>query len=108
VLELYRLVDGRYELMIPDQDGRVWCPDLGVGFAWDESARLVRVLAPSGRIMSTSDEEAKLRQAAEERAEAAEQTAATERERAEALAAELERLRRALEADRGTSGTDQP
>jgi Uma2 family endonuclease len=89
VLELYRLADGRYEPVAPDEQGWVWCTDLGVGFAWDATEQLVRVLAPGGTIMSTSDEEATLRQVAEERAEAAEQTAA-------ALSAELERLRRAV------------
>lgn len=105
VLELYRLLDGRYELEAPDEQGRVWCTDLGVGFAWDATEKFVRVLARDGTIMSTSDEEATLRQAAEERAAAAEQTVAAERGRAAALAAELERLRRALK-DAGGADTD--
>jgi Uma2 family endonuclease len=113
VLELHRLIDGRYELMTPDEHGRVWCTDLSVGFAWDATERLVRVLAPGGTIVLTPDEEAglrdeetALRQAAEARAEAAEQTAAAERERAAALATELDRLRQALK-EAGGADADQ-
>jgi hypothetical protein len=121
VLELYRLVEGRYELVAPDEQGRVWCPELNVGFAWDASERLVRVLSRDGSIVLTADEEAELREeaeeratreaqqraAAEQRAEAAEQAAAAERERAASLAAELERLRRALRDSGDVGDTDQ-
>jgi Uma2 family endonuclease len=125
VLELYRLVDGRYERVSPDAEGRVWCDELGVGFAWQPDGRLVRVLAADGTVVLTEDEEAAAREAAEIRAERearraeqearraeqearraeqearrAEAESAARRaaeERAEALAAELERLRRGVD-----------
>jgi Uma2 family endonuclease len=128
-LALYRLVDGRYERVSPDEQGRVWCDELQVGFAWQPDGRLVRVLAADGTVVPTADEmvalqqeEAALRQAAEERAarearraaeeaRRAEAEAAARRaaeERAEALAAELERLRRAVDELRGPGEGNEP
>lgn len=123
VLELYRLVEGRYELVVPDEAGPVWCAELRFGFAWQADRQLVRVLSADGTAMLTDQEEAARRETAEEQARRearraereaaarwaaeqraerearrAEQEAAARRaaeERAEALAAELERLRRA-------------
>jgi Uma2 family endonuclease len=92
VLELYHLSPGGYELMAPDEHGRLWCTDLGVGFVWDATERFVRVLAPGGTVVWTPDEEADLREAAERRAEA--------------LAAELDQLRRTLKQARESNGTD--
>jgi Uma2 family endonuclease len=118
VMELYQLADGRYELVLKDEQGQAWCPELGIGFAWDPMGDLVRVLARDRTPALTPDEEAKLREAAETRAEsearraerearraereaqqrtAAEQAAHAAQERAAALEAELDRLRRALE-----------
>lgn len=123
VLELYRLVGNRYELVNPDAQGRVWCDDLDVGFAWQPDGRMVRVLTRDGTVVPTEEEEVALREAAEARAERearraereagrAEQEAAARRaaeQRAEALAAELERLRHALDEARGSgdAGEDQ-
>jgi Uma2 family endonuclease len=129
VLELYQLVEGRYVQVSPDAQERVWCPELSVGFAWQPDRRLVRVLAADGTVALTDDEELELRRAAEERAEqearraerevrraeqeahraeqearkAAEEAAARQaaEQRAEALAAELERLRRSLREGQG-------
>jgi Uma2 family endonuclease len=122
VLELYRLVEGRYELVSPDAEGRIWCSDVAVGFSWQADGRLVRVLGADGAVIPTEDEEQALlqeetarRQTAEERAErearravrearrAGEETAARRaaEQRAEALAAELERLRRGLDEGQG-------
>jgi Uma2 family endonuclease len=113
-LELCRLHEGRYVPVEPDKSGAVWCTDLGVGFAWQEDGRLVRVLAADGTTVPTDDEElilreeeAARRQLAEQRAERearrAEQEATARQaaeERAEALAAELQRLRQAMEEGR--------
>jgi Uma2 family endonuclease len=131
VLALYRLVEGQYQPVSPDAEGRLWCDDLGVGFAWQPDGRMVRVLDKNGTVVPTEAEEAALREAAEERAarqaqraerearRAAREAQRAEREarraqaeadarraaeeRAEALAAELERLRRML-AEAGGSG----
>lgn len=98
ILDLRELVAGRYEPVLPDAEGRLWCRELGFGLSWQEDGRLVRVLMPDGRVVPTAQEEADLRAAAEERAEAERERAEVERVRAEALAAEVERLRRLLDA----------
>jgi Uma2 family endonuclease len=127
VLVLSRLVEGRYEAMAPDEAGRYWSRGLGIGFAWQEDGRLVRVMTASGEIVPTAAEEAALRREAEERAQRearraqrdaqrAEREARRARQeagradeearlraeaeaRAEALAAELERLRRSIQGE---------
>jgi Uma2 family endonuclease len=89
ILELHELVAGMYEPVRPDSEGRLWSRELGVGFVWQEDGRLVRVLRPDGTVIPTRTEMEALLASVEERVEA-------ERQRAEALAAELERLRRAM------------
>jgi hypothetical protein len=89
VLELSVLVGGRYEQVAPDAAGRHWSRELGIGFAWQEDGRLVRVVTSDGAIVPSGAEEAALRLEADRRRAEAES-------RAEALAAEVERLRRAL------------
>jgi Uma2 family endonuclease len=114
VLALYRLVEGRYERVIPDAEGRVWCDELKVGFAWQPDGQMVRVLTADGTVVPTAGEIEALREAAEQRAAREAQRAAREAQRADvaeqraaALAAELERLQQALdEAQR--SGEDKP
>jgi Uma2 family endonuclease len=104
VLELSGLVNGRYERIAPDAEGRHWSLELGVGFVWQPDGRLVRVVTAIGELVPTAQEETALRYEAEarewekerQRAEA-EARAAEAEARAEALAAEVERLRRALE-----------
>jgi putative restriction endonuclease len=110
ILDLRELVAGKYEPVPPDSEGRYWSRELGIGFVWQADGKLVRVLTPDGRIVPTAQEEADLRAAAEERAEAERaraeaeharaeaerERAEAERARAEALAVELERLRRML------------
>jgi Uma2 family endonuclease len=81
-LQLWRLVEGRYVPVTPAPDGRLWSRELGVGFVRREGERLVRVLTLDGEVVPTAQEEAALRREAEERADA--------------LAAEVERLRRAM------------
>lgn len=81
-LRLERLVGGQYEPVPPDAHRRLWSRDFGIGFLWPKGDGLVRVVSPQGEIVPTALEEAALRRQAEERAEA--------------LAAELEQLRRAL------------
>ena len=89
VLQLWEFEEGRYVPVQADAEGRLWSRELGIGFAWQEDRRLVRVLRRDGTVAPTPQEEAEQRAAAEQRAEA-------ERQRADALAAELERLRRAM------------
>jgi Uma2 family endonuclease len=78
VLGLWTLVDGKYEPVEPDPAGRLWSPALGVGFAWQEDGRLVRVLRADGTVVPTRSEMAA---------------------QANELAAEVERLRRALRGE---------
>jgi Uma2 family endonuclease len=123
VLELSELVNGRYQRIAPDAAGRHWSRELGIGFQWQPDGRRVRVLTALGEVVPTAQEETARRyeaealaqeearqrtveatRAAEAEARAAEETRqrkaaearATEAEaRAAALAAEVERLRRA-------------
>jgi Uma2 family endonuclease len=102
ILQLGVLAGESYEWVRQDEQGRLWSPALGVGFAWQEDHRLVRVIAPDGTVMPTAQEAAALLETFEgrweeerHRAETERQRAEAERQRAEALAAELERLRRA-------------
>jgi Uma2 family endonuclease len=117
-LELWRLVDGVYQLVPPDEEGRLWSQELRVGFAWQKDRRLVRVLTADGIVVPTDQEARALQQDAEilarrearrakQEARRAEQEArraeqeARRRQEAEAraalLTAEVERLRRELE-----------
>jgi Uma2 family endonuclease len=102
-LELSVLVGERYATVAPDGAGVLWSRELGIGFAWQEDGRLVRVVTADGGIVPTAQEEAALRREAEERTEEEARRRAEAEARAEALAAELERLRRASgeEAGRG-------
>src|SRR5947209_17495661 len=85
ILGRWELVEGKYEPIDPDPAGRLWSRQLGVGFAWQEDRRLVRVLRLDGTIVPTRSElEARL---------------ASVEERTGELAAEVERLRRALRGD---------
>lgn len=96
ILELRVLMEGRYELIPPDTQGRLWSPSLGVGLAWQEDHRLVRVIAADGAVAPTAQEAAALLSQAEAKAEVERQRAEQERHRAEALAAEVERLRKMI------------
>jgi hypothetical protein len=85
---------------------------LGIGFEWDRDERLVRVVTAMGEIVPTAQEETARRHEAEARAfeegsqRAEAQARALEAEaRAEALAAEVERLRHALEHGGGREAT---
>jgi hypothetical protein len=111
VLELWRLVEGAYERVSSDEQGRFWSPGLAIAFAWQDDGRMVRVLTTDGTMVPTAQEERALRRAAEtqvaqeaRRAERETQRARREarrraaaEEQARALAAEIERLRRVLE-----------
>jgi Uma2 family endonuclease len=97
VLELWRWVEGRYQRVAPDESGRYWSEKLGIGFLWQEDRRLVRVVTGTGEIIPTSEEEAELRRAAEDRAarEARRAEREARRARQEARRAEEEAQRRA-------------
>jgi Uma2 family endonuclease len=84
VLQLWALEEGRYVPMHSDSEGRLWSRELELGFAWQEDRRLVRVLRRDGTALPTAQEAVARMSSAELRAEA--------------LAAEVERLRRAMEA----------
>jgi Uma2 family endonuclease len=96
LVQLWRLEGDQYVSVAPDSEGRLWSGELGIAFAWQADHWLVRVLRQDGTIVPTPQEEVALRREAEERAE-------REARRVEALAAEVERLRRLL-AEREATG----
>lgn len=114
-LDLWRRDQGVYRQVPPDDQGRLWSQELGIGFAWQEDGRLVRVLTPEGVPVPTDQEARALQQEAEARARQEAQRSGREARRAErearrraeaevraaALAEEVERLRRALEEREG-------
>jgi hypothetical protein len=108
VLALSRLVEGRYEQVLPDAEGRVWCDELKVGFAWQPDRKLVRVLAADGTVLPTADEIQAQKVAAEARAAREAQRAEEAEQRATALSAELERLRQALGEARDSQESEPP
>src|SRR5438552_3939285 len=73
-LVLSLLEGGRYEPVAPDEAGRHWSRELGIGFVWQEDGRLVRLVTADG-VVATPEEEVALRREAEARAERAEQAA---------------------------------
>lgn len=83
---MYRLVDGRYRLQTPDEDGLYYCQTVDLRIGLEEGERLVLEDGETGERLRTSLEEIKAREAAEARAEAAEARLAE-------LEAELRRLR---------------
>jgi hypothetical protein len=106
-LELSNLVDGRYEPVAPDEHGILWSRRLGIGFVRLPGERLVRVLTRDGEVVPTRREETAYRQQEAARRQEAEARRQEAEERAEAMAAELERLRRALaERDGPTGGSE--
>src|SRR5206468_3720877 len=66
VLQLWELVEGSYVPVPADPEGRLWSRELGVGFAWQEGRRLVRVLRRDGTVMPTAQEAAARMASAEE------------------------------------------
>ena len=127
-LRLGRLVDGRYEWVEPDAEGRLWSEQFKVGFVWEEGKRFVRLVAADGTIVAAPLEEVARREEAERGQRAAEGQAAREARRAaraerraaqeaagraaaeqqaRELAAEVERLQRLLE-ERGRPGNGAP
>jgi hypothetical protein len=111
-LQLWTLVENRYERVLSDEHGRFWSRELGVGFVWQDDRRLVRVLLADGTVLPTPEEATEQAAAAIARAERAARQAeraarrATEQEaaraaaeqRASELADELKRLRHLLDA----------
>jgi Uma2 family endonuclease len=71
-LRLGRLVDGRYEWVEPDAEGRLWSEQFKVGFVWEEGKRFVRLVAADGTIVPAPLEEVARREEAEARREEAE------------------------------------
>jgi Uma2 family endonuclease len=92
-LQGFRLVEGRYEPMALDTEGRLRSEELG--FLLVPQGIFLRLLDPTtGALLPTGLE----------RAEAAERQAEQERGRADTLAAEVERLKALLEQSRGGAG----
>ncbi|MFQ5593432.1 MAG: Uma2 family endonuclease [Anaerolineae bacterium] len=98
--EGWRLVEGRYEPIEPDEQGRRWSQvlEMWVG-PWQgtfdqDRAVWLRFYDVEGQLVLTGEEAAQAEAEAErKRAEAAQAEAAAERKRAEAAEAELARLR---------------
>jgi Uma2 family endonuclease len=78
-LELWRLETGAYR-RVRAAGGRLYSEQLGLWFGWDPDRKLARLWRPDGKMMPTADE--------------IHQQLLEAEERATALAAELERLRR--------------
>ncbi len=101
MLRAWKLVNGRYEEVLPDARGWIWSTQLEAWLGiWEGSyagvrTRWLRLFDAQGQLVPTAAEAEHQRAEAErQRAEAAEQRAALERERAEAA------KRRAEEAER--------
>ncbi|MBI3763713.1 MAG: Uma2 family endonuclease [Chloroflexi bacterium] len=88
----YRLVNGRYRPIAPDENGFILCEtvDLRIGL---EHGRVVLVDVMTGQRLRTHEEEQAARQAAEARAEAEAAARAEAEARLAALEDELRRLR---------------
>jgi Uma2 family endonuclease len=104
-LEGWRLREGRYELLAPNEAGRLWCQELGLWLGpWEgrylgQQAIWLRFFTPDGELIATMGEaEAQRAEAEARRAEAEAQRAETEARRAQAAEAESERLRARLRA----------
>jgi Putative restriction endonuclease len=115
VLEVYHLVDGKYQLATPDQDGRFWIKSLGLFLGtwigkkadyegcwlrwWDAAGNLIRW---GGELLELERQQVEAeRQRAEaerQRAEAEHQRAEAERQRAEQAEAKNIRLAEQLRA----------
>jgi Uma2 family endonuclease len=98
-LRLWRLVEGRYEVVRPDVNGRLASTELGLSFGFDDLG-LVRVFTSSGQRVPTHEEQQGLLHAEAERTRAEAERADAEAKRREeaeqqlaAALAELERLR---------------
>jgi Uma2 family endonuclease len=87
----FRLREGRYEDITPDEQGRLWSDELKVWLGVHE--RWLRLYDSAGHLILTGKEEAAVERAAREAAEA---LAQQERAAREAAEAELARLREEL------------
>jgi hypothetical protein len=88
----YRLVEGRYDVIVPDEDGLVLSETVGVWFGL-ERGRPLLVDAETGLQILLSDEVDDARAEAESRAEVEAQARAEAERRLAELEAELKRLR---------------
>jgi Uma2 family endonuclease len=102
-LEGWRLINHRYEPIAPNDQGWLWCEELGLwlgpweGKFQDNPATWLRFYDAAGKLGPTFAEGAQDEAEAErQRAEAERQRAEAERQRAEAAEAELAQLRAAL------------
>lgn len=103
-LEGLRLVNGAYQPIRPDENGRLWSEQLGAflglwhGKVHERDGEWVRLYRPDGTLVPTEAEAQRLLTDEErQRAEAERQRAEAARERAEAAEAEVARLRALLE-----------
>lgn len=90
----YRLVDGLYQPIQPDAQGRLLSETTNVWFEMDENQRLLRLINDStGEPLLDDEEEYEARLDAEARAAEAAQRAEAEAQRAAAAEAEIARLK---------------
>jgi hypothetical protein len=94
-LELWRLDAGKYR-RVREQNGRLQSEELGVWFGWDLTAEFVRIWDEKGRMLPTPEEQREQLAEAEQRVTEEARLRQEAEERAAALAAELERLRRGV------------
>lgn len=88
----YRLVNGRYRPIAPDENGFIRCETVGLRIGL-ENGRIVLIDVMTGQRLRTHEEEQAAREAAEARAEAEARARAEAEARLTALEAELQRLR---------------
>jgi len=86
----FHLVEGQYEPLVPNAQGRLWCAQLGLFLGLHEDK--LRFFTPEGRLLPAGKELAEQASAAEKRAETAEQRAETAEQRALRLAEKLREL----------------
>jgi hypothetical protein len=90
---LYRLVQGRYRLQTPDEDGLLYCQTVDLRLGLDEEGKLFVEDGETGERLRTPEEEIAAREAAEAQAKAEAARAEAAEARLAEMEAELRRLR---------------
>jgi hypothetical protein len=98
---LYRLVQGRYRLQTPDEDGLLFCQTVDLRVGLDEEGKLFLEEGETGERLRTPEEESEARKAAEAQAKAEAARADAEASRAKTAEARLAEMEAELRRLRG-------